>query len=189
MWSVGCIFAELLLKEPLFQAKNELELISMIFKLLGPPSSAVWPGYLNLPLASTITVPPQMSSLRQKFSHIITSTGIDLLSSLLTYDPEQRLSAEEALKHPYFSCLFFSFLSFILKFTLGQFSESPIPKHPDLFASFPSLAAGEKYVHSFLSPGWFYECNNRRRKPFTSPSAPQRAANYKLLNDLDNIHQ
>ncbi|KAI6005237.1 Pkinase-domain-containing protein [Pisolithus orientalis] len=106
MWSVGCIFAELLLKEPLFQAKGEIELLSMIFKLLGPP----------------------------------TTLGLDLLTSLLTYDPQQRISAEEALHHPYFS-------------------ESPLPKHPDLFASFPSAAAGEK-----------------RKKPFDSPSAPLRAA-------------
>jgi len=36
MWSVGCIFAELLLKEPLFQAKGEIELLSMIFRLPWP---------------------------------------------------------------------------------------------------------------------------------------------------------
>lgn len=151
MWSVGCIFAELLLKEPLFQAKNELELISMIFKLLGPPTPTNWPDYHSLPLSSSISIPQQVRSLRQKFGHIITSAGVDLLSSLLAYDPEQRLSAEEALNHPYFF-------------------ESPLPKHPDLFTSFPSLAAGEK-----------------RRKPFDSPSAPQRAANYKLLSDFDSI--
>ncbi|KNZ73455.1 Serine/threonine-protein kinase ppk23 [Termitomyces sp. J132] len=132
MWSVGCIFAELLLKEPLFQAKGELELISMIFKLLGPPTQDSWPGYFLLPLAKTLTI-----------------AGIDLLMSLLTYDPERRITAEEALQHPYFT-------------------ESPLPKHPDLFGSFPSAAAGE-----------------RRRKPFDSPSAPVRAADYNLLMDYE----
>ncbi|KAG1826126.1 Pkinase-domain-containing protein [Suillus subaureus] len=137
MWSVGCIFAELLLKEPLFQAKNEIELLSMIFKLLGPPTT------------KTITLPsPQPHQFRQRFHHM-TTAGIDLLVSLLTYDPEQRISAEEAVHHPYFS-------------------ESPLPKHPDLFSSFPSAAAGE-----------------RRRKPFDSPSAPVRAADYKLLTEVD----
>lgn len=102
MWSVGCIFAELLLKEPLFQAKGELELIAMIFKLLGPPTSATWPDYSSLPLAKTINLPdPHSPQLRQKFPYI-TTAGLDLLSQLLTYDPEQRISAEEALKHPYF---------------------------------------------------------------------------------------
>lgn len=149
MWSVGCIFAELLLKEPLFEAKGEIELLSMIFKLLGPPTTHSWPDYHTLPLAKTISLPPpQLPQLQQKF-HYITAAGVDLLSRLLTYDPERRISATEALKHPYFS-------------------ESPFPKHPDLFGSFPSAAAGEK-----------------RRKPYESPSAPVRAADFKLLTEVD----
>ncbi|KAF8844071.1 Pkinase-domain-containing protein [Paxillus ammoniavirescens] len=149
MWSVGCIFAELLLKEPLFQAKGEIELLSMIFKLLGPPTSSSWPEYSSLPLAKTISLPsPQAHQFRQRFQYMTTS-GIDLLMSFLTYNPEQRITAEEALRHPYFS-------------------ESPLPKHPDLFASFPSAAAGEK-----------------RKKPFDSPSAPVRAANYNILTEND----
>jgi len=150
MWSVGCIFAELLLKEPLFQAKGEIELLSMIFKLLGPPTTHSWPDYHTLPLAKSITLPPpQPPQLRQKFQYI-TAAGIDLMARLLTYDPEMRISAVDALKHPYFS-------------------ESPFPKHPDLFSSFPSAAAGEK-----------------RRKPYESPSAPVRAADYKLLTEVDS---
>ncbi|CAL1696052.1 unnamed protein product [Somion occarium] len=149
MWSVGCIFAELLLKEPLFQAKGEIEMLSMIFKLLGPPTSSTWPDYDKLPLAKTINLPaPHPSQLRQKFPHI-TNAGVDLLSHMLTYDPEERISAVEALQHPYFK-------------------ESPFPKHPDLFGSFPSVAAGEK-----------------RRKAFDSPTAPVRAVDYKLLTDFD----
>lgn len=102
LWSVGCIFAELLLKEPLFQAKGEIELLSMIFKLLGPPTPSSWPEYNSLPLAKTINLPsPHPSQLRQKFPYV-TAAGIDLLSQLLTYDPEQRISAQEALHHPYF---------------------------------------------------------------------------------------
>ncbi|KAH8100631.1 Pkinase-domain-containing protein [Cristinia sonorae] len=149
MWSVGCIFAELLLKEPLFQAKGEIELISMIFKLLGPPTSSSWPDYPQLPLAKTITLPsPHAHQLRQRFPYI-TTAGLDLLAQLLTYDPEMRITAEEAMQHPYFT-------------------ESPLPKHPDLFGSFPSAAAGEK-----------------RGKVFDSPSAPTRKADYKLLTEFD----
>ncbi|EPT04228.1 hypothetical protein FOMPIDRAFT_1114076 [Fomitopsis schrenkii] len=149
MWSVGCIFAELMLKEPLFQAKSEMELLFMVFKLLGPPTLHSWPEYQTLPLAKSITLPPpQPPQLQQKFQYI-TAAGIDLMSRLLTYDPEMRISAVDALKHPYFS-------------------ESPLPKHPDLFSSFPSAAAGEK-----------------RRKPYESPPAPVRAADYKVLTDFD----
>jgi serine/threonine protein kinase len=106
MWSVGCIFAELLLKEPLFQAQNEMELLSMIFKLLGPPTNNSWPGYSSLPLAKTLSLPsPQPSQFRQKFQYL-TTAGIDLMMSLLTYDPERRISAEEALQHPYFTYVY-----------------------------------------------------------------------------------
>jgi cell division cycle 2-like len=126
MWSVGCIFAELLLKEPLFQAKGELELLSMVFRLLGSPNNDSWPGFSSLPLAKTISIPPsQPHQFRQKFPHLSTS-GLDFLMSCLTYDPEKRVTAQEALQHPYFT-------------------EPPVPKHPDLFGSFPSAAAGEKY--------------------------------------------
>jgi cell division cycle 2-like len=102
MWSVGCIFAELIMKEPLFQAKNEMEILSMIFKLLGPPTNASWPDFSLLPLAQTIALPPpQPHQFRSKFQYL-TAAGLDLLMSLLTYDPEARISAEEALQHPYF---------------------------------------------------------------------------------------
>ncbi|KAF8313859.1 Pkinase-domain-containing protein [Clavulina sp. PMI_390] len=137
LWSVGCIFGELILNEPIFQAKGEMEMISMIFKLLGPPTEEIWPGFSSLPLVKTIVIPPPSPpALRQRF-RFITEAGLDLLSRLLTYDPEERISAEEALHHPYFR-------------------EAPLPKHPDLFGSFPSAAAGDK-----------------PRKHYDSPSAPQ----------------
>ncbi|CCO29949.1 cell division cycle 2-like [Rhizoctonia solani AG-1 IB] len=102
-----------------------MELLSMIFKLLGHPDEKSWPGFSKLPLARTVnTSAAWPSTLRTKFPHL-TRAGLDLLSSLLAYDPAQRISAEEALNHPYFS-------------------ESPLPKHPSLFGSFPSIAAGEK---------------------------------------------
>jgi len=102
MWSVGCIFAELILKEPLFQAKGEIELLAMIFKLLGPPTNNSWPNYTSLPLSKTLAFPTlHPPQFRQKFPYL-TTAGIDLLMSLLTYDPEKRVSAEEALQHPYF---------------------------------------------------------------------------------------
>lgn len=106
MWSVGCIFAELLLKEPLFQAKGEVELLSMIFKLLGPPTTSSWPEYSSLPVSKTISLPsPQPHQFRQKFQYM-TTAGIDLLMSLLTYNPTRRITAEEALQHPYFRSAF-----------------------------------------------------------------------------------
>ncbi|CAD6905059.1 unnamed protein product [Tilletia laevis] len=125
MWSVGCIFGELMLKEPMFTGKNEADQVVKIFKLLGQPTEESWPGYSKLPdarLASSIAQP--YSALRSKFKYC-TDSCLDLLKRLLTYDPAQRISADEALNHPWFS-------------------EPPAPAHPDSFGSFPSIAAGER---------------------------------------------
>ncbi len=154
----------------------------MIFKLLGPPTNDSWPEYSSLPLAKTITPPsPQPHQFRQKFP-FLTIAGIDLLSSLLTYDPERRISAEEALQHPYFSCV--STILLLIHILRIHCSEAPAPKHPDMFSSFPSAAAGERCAKSlFLIPSLMpMHLVFRRRKPFSSPPAPARVAGHKLTD-------
>src|ERR1700726_1760998 len=73
-----------------------------------------------------------------------------------------------------------------LNLYLNYGSESPMPKHPDLFGSFPSAAAGERDANH---NGRLFNVERfdmyRKRKPFDSPSAPMRAADYKLLTDFD----
>lgn len=49
MWSVGCIFAEMALRKPLFPGDSEIDEIFKIFRTLGTPSEAVWPGVTQLP--------------------------------------------------------------------------------------------------------------------------------------------
>jgi len=56
MWSVGCIFAELVLREPLFAGKNEMDQLDKIFSVLGNPSTEVWPGFGDLPLLSKLAL-------------------------------------------------------------------------------------------------------------------------------------
>jgi cell division cycle 2-like protein len=55
MWSVGCIFAEMLTGKTLFPGEGELDQMSKIFKLLGSPTEEIWPGFSSLPNAGKIS--------------------------------------------------------------------------------------------------------------------------------------
>lgn len=101
MWSVGCIFAEMADRKPLFSGDSEIDQIFKIFKVLGTPTKEVWPEVESLNEYKTTF--PQWK--RQDLSLIVKNLdplGIDLLSQLLTYDPAMRMSAKRARDHPYF---------------------------------------------------------------------------------------
>jgi cell division cycle 2-like len=80
-------------------------MVSEIFKLLGPPGRDSLPGYYTLPLAKpTPPLLPQPPQFRQKFP-FISDAGVDLMMEFPTCDPGCRITAEEALQHPYFECV------------------------------------------------------------------------------------
>lgn len=105
LWSAGCIIAELITSHPLLPGSNEKEEMDLIVSMIGLPSETRWPGYKKLPWASkyTIVQPGQLrrEGLRDMFQ--AEKPGlIDILCSLLVYDPVARLTAKEALNHRYF---------------------------------------------------------------------------------------
>ncbi|XP_050552571.1 cyclin-dependent kinase 11B-like [Spodoptera frugiperda] len=104
MWSVGCIFAELMNLQPLFPGSSEINQLKIIFEVLGTPSDTVWPGYSKLTLASNIIFDEFPSGgLRKKIDQdLLSDNGFSLLLELLTYDPSMRATTTEALLHPYF---------------------------------------------------------------------------------------
>ncbi|GIJ98737.1 hypothetical protein Aspvir_000857 [Aspergillus viridinutans] len=133
MWSIGCIFGELLTKEPLLQGKNEVDQVSKIFALTGPPTQQTWPGFRSLPNAKSLRLPPTSSSgptetppllPRSKFP-FLTNAGLRLLSSLLALNPSVRPTAQDCLSHKYFR-------------------EDPRPKPKEMFPTFPSKAGMER---------------------------------------------
>ncbi|KII90385.1 hypothetical protein PLICRDRAFT_38907 [Plicaturopsis crispa FD-325 SS-3] len=102
MWSVGCIFAEMIMKGiPLFPGDSEIDQIFRIFRVLGTPNEQTWPGVSNLPDYKTSF--PHWSA--EDLGRIVTAlddAGLDLLKATLTYDTAKRISAKRALVHPYF---------------------------------------------------------------------------------------
>ena len=59
VWSIGCIFGELLAMKPFFPGKSEIDQLNLIFKDLGTPSDNVWPGFSSFPLVKKVTFPVQ----------------------------------------------------------------------------------------------------------------------------------
>ncbi|XP_058787066.1 cyclin-dependent kinase G-2-like isoform X2 [Vicia villosa] len=60
MWSLGCIMAELLSKEPLFNGRTEFDQLNKIFRILGTPNETIWPGFSKLPLVKANYVKHQL---------------------------------------------------------------------------------------------------------------------------------
>lgn len=107
MWSVGCIFGELLIKRALIPGDNEFDQLDKIFELCGTPTTRSWHGVGHLPFWDVMQ-PKQLcrSQLRQRFHHFLDygmHSMIDLLERMLVLDPSRRITAREALSHKWFS--------------------------------------------------------------------------------------
>ncbi|RKF64933.1 Serine/threonine-protein kinase SSN3 [Erysiphe neolycopersici] len=132
MWAVGCIFAELLSLRPIFKGEEakidtkkvvpfQQNQMQRIVEILGIPTKEKWPNLVHMPEYSQLST---VSSSHLKagsfldkwyYSKInasrssptsnvsLGSEGYKLLSGLLEYNPERRLTAQQALQHPFFN--------------------------------------------------------------------------------------
>uniref|UniRef100_A0ACD5W1B6 Uncharacterized protein n=1 Tax=Avena sativa TaxID=4498 RepID=A0ACD5W1B6_AVESA len=106
VWSIGCIFAEVLTGKPLFPGKNVVHQLDLMTDLLGTPSLDTISRVRNEKARR------YLSSMRKKepipFSQKFPNAdrlALDLLQRLLAFDPKDRPTAEESLSHPYFKGL------------------------------------------------------------------------------------
>ena len=106
MWSVGCIFAELLLRRPFLQGKtgSDISQLDEIFRVFGTPTDTNWPNHRTLPMCASGLLwddcPP--IPFDEKFS-AAPKDALSLLRSMLVLDPNKRFSASQCLIHPYFT--------------------------------------------------------------------------------------
>ena len=97
LWSVGCIFAEILTGKPFWPGSNPKDQLKLIFKTLGTPTNHTWPGvanFTNYPVDMPLYPPTNISELFPQLDE----NGFNLLYGLLNYIPEQRLTTESALQ-------------------------------------------------------------------------------------------
>ncbi|RYR64368.1 hypothetical protein Ahy_A03g010488 isoform A [Arachis hypogaea] len=101
VWSVGCIFAEMVNQRPLFPGDSEIDELFKIFRILGTPNEDTWPGVTSLPdfkSAFPKWAPKDLATVVPTLE----PAGLDLLSSMLRLDPSKRITARSALEHEYF---------------------------------------------------------------------------------------
>ncbi|KAL0710945.1 hypothetical protein Bca4012_017923 [Brassica carinata] len=111
MWSVGCIFAEMVRRIALFPGESEFQQLLHIFRLLGTPTEKQWPGVMTLrdwhvyPKWEPQDLSRVVPSLSPEGLDLLTSEALNKMQSMLRYNPAERISAKAALDHPYFDSL------------------------------------------------------------------------------------
>lgn len=103
LWSSGCVFGEMLLGQPLFTGKDGINQLVEIIKILGTPTpmelKAMNPNYPEYRFS------PEMSRIGWDAMfprHAKDNLALDMIGSLLRYDPSSRLTPMRGLLHEYF---------------------------------------------------------------------------------------
>ncbi|XP_078595749.1 cyclin-dependent kinase 17-like isoform X9 [Branchiostoma floridae x Branchiostoma japonicum] len=105
MWGVGCIFYEMSAGRPLFPGSTVEDELHLIFKTLGTPAAETWPGAMTNEDFLMYNFPHYEPEPLVNLAPRLDADGQDLASKLLQYEAKWRISAEEAMKHPYFNTL------------------------------------------------------------------------------------
>lgn len=113
IWAIGCIFAELFLREPLFPGNSDTDQLTQIFNIVGTPTKENWPNVKFLPkfmeleprdnLLHLIVTDKMDVSQRVNFTGLLAfRSELELVLLMLMLNPLDRISANKALNHSYF---------------------------------------------------------------------------------------
>ncbi|KAK3378043.1 kinase-like domain-containing protein [Podospora didyma] len=101
VWSVGLVFAELVIRAPFLPGNTEVHQIELICQAIGTPTEENWPGVSQL---KDYTVPAPPTPVAGKEAYMtrfggVGAEGVDLLMKTLLLDPKKRITAREMLEH------------------------------------------------------------------------------------------
>lgn len=103
MWGAGCVMFEITSLFPLFPGKDEIDQVTRIHRVLGSPSQQIIEKFQSKgPSELLVEFPSQRGvGIRQLVPHATTDC-VDLIVQLLKYDASERITAREAMRHPFF---------------------------------------------------------------------------------------
>ena len=111
IWSAGCVMAEMISLHPIFPGKNSVDQLARIVKVLGPPSIEQLGAMGQDPKRFKAAMPKSLDEVIQALqaslikTDLVSADALKFLLDVLTYNPKLRLSALQALSHPYFSSI------------------------------------------------------------------------------------
>lgn len=103
VWSVGVIFAELMLRIPYLPGANDVDQMEVTFRALGTPTDKEWPEVSTFPSYNKLQIypPPSREELRRRFI-AASENALSLMRGMLTMNPQKRWDAVQCLESAYF---------------------------------------------------------------------------------------
>eukprot|EP00483_Globobulimina_turgida_P012912 UN12936 len=94
--------AEMATKVPLFPGDSEIDELFQMYRILGTPNEATWPGISKLPEYKPVGPRWKAKDLQTELNNKLDKDGVELLYKMLTFAPNKRITAKQILTHHWF---------------------------------------------------------------------------------------